>query len=316
VFAITFIFAIIIASVGLGLLPSLGVARTSQGTSATTSGSGGSLTLCPGLTPAQVILNAKAAGAAEEQPPNYDEQLLLGFEQNFTSSISYNVTLRAQNDSFGYGPVYLLNGLTDPGFWYQVGIAWNLAEASGAFYAQGFRFVYEVWNTNTGLSIFPQAGGTLPSRFLASDGDIVQLSLDITRAGQISMSAFDWNTSAKATASYDGFGATEFLANKDRVTGFPTSLLTEWYHVVPYFCSEKAVVYSSSIGLKTAWMRIDEWNLTSVPASQRFNSTLNGQCCVFATAYQGVNFQQPTAFRSLMTNGTAIYANANEFVTP
>jgi hypothetical protein len=36
------------------------------------------------------------------------------------------VTAVAQTDaSSGYGPAYLLNGLTDKGYWYQVGLAWN-----------------------------------------------------------------------------------------------------------------------------------------------------------------------------------------------
>ena len=63
-------------------------------------------------------------------------------------------------------------------------------------------------------------------------------------------------------------------------------------------------------------MRIDEWNLTGVSSSQRFNSSAVGQCCVFTTAYQGVGFQPPETLRSLTTNGTTIYANAHKFVTP
>ena len=41
-----------------------------------------------------------------------------------------------------------------------------------------------------------------------------------------------------------------------------------------------------------------------------------GQCCVFSTGYQGVSFQDPAAFQSLTTNGTTVYANAHEFVSP
>jgi hypothetical protein len=63
-------------------------------------------------------------------------------------------------------------------------------------------------------------------------------------------------------------------------------------------------------------MRIDEWNLTGVLATQRFNSSVTGQCCVFTTAYQGVGFQEPATLRWLTTNGTTIYANAHEFITP
>lgn len=273
--------------------------------------------LCAPLTRAQVLANAKVSNSSSAADPNYDEQMLLGFEQNFTGSISYNVTVRAQNDSFGFGPAYLLNGLTDTGHWYQVGIAWNLAAGPGAQFAPGFRFAYEVWDTNTSTAIFPRAGGTIVTKFHAQDGDLALLKLEITPSGQVSMSAFDWNTSAAATASYNSFGASQFLGFKDRVTGFPTSLLTEWYHALPYFCSKKQVTYSNdSLHLSTAWLRIDEWNLTGISASQRFNSSAMGQCCVFAAGYQGISFNEPSVFQSIGANGTAIYANAREFVTP
>jgi len=49
--------------------------------------------------------------------PNYDEQLGTTFTQDF-SSLAYNVTALAQADADGYGPGYLLNGLTPEGYWY------------------------------------------------------------------------------------------------------------------------------------------------------------------------------------------------------
>ena len=131
------------------------------------------------------------------------------------------------------------------------------------------------------------------------------------------MSAQDWNTSARASASYGGFGATQFLGFREKVSNFPSSLLTEWYHALPFYCSREAVVYSSdSVALDTAWLRIDEWNLTGVSGSQRFNSSVMGQCCVFGTGYQGINFHATAAFQSLATNGTIIYAKSHEFITP
>ena len=326
VFAVAIIIVILVASIGFGVLPS---PRTSSSSSSTSSSptssslstsndaSSGPPILCAGLTPAQVLSNARVANGSAAGNPSYDEQLLMGFERNFTSSIAYNVTIRAQNDSSGFGPAYLLNGLTDTGYWYQVGIAWNLPTGESAGVTQGFRFVYEVWNTNTSLAVYPRTGGTIATRFLAGDGDTVQLSLDLTLAGQVSMTAQDWNTSAHAAASYGAFGATQFMGFKDKVTNFPTSLLTEWYHALPYFCSGGPVVYSNnSVALDTAWLRIDEWNLTGISASQRFNSSDTRQCCVFGTGYQGIDFQRPLAFQSLTTNGTTIYANAHEFVTP
>jgi hypothetical protein len=326
VLAVAIIIAIVIASIGFGVFPSLGTSSSSSfslsgstpSTGISSAGnSSSSISLCSGLTPTQELGNAKAINESAVGVPNYDEQLLLGFEQNFTSSVSYNVTLRAQNDSFGYGPAYLLNGLTDSGYWYQVGIAWNLGEASGGQSIPGFRFVYEVWNTNTDTSVFPLTGGTLPTAFLADDGDVVLLSLNMTADGQIAMSAFDWNTSARATTQFYSFGASQFLSFKNKVSGYPTSLLTEWYHVLPYICSDVPVIYSNdAIPLSSAWMRIDEWNLTGVSTAQRFNSSAVGQCCVFSTANAGINFQEPAVLRSLTANGTTIYANATAFITP
>ena len=52
----------------------------------------------------------------------YDEQLGLTFTQNFYSML-YNVTAVEQSDpTSGAGPAYLLQGLSDMGYWYQVSL--------------------------------------------------------------------------------------------------------------------------------------------------------------------------------------------------
>ena len=56
---------------------------------------------------------------------NYDEQVGETFTQSFTS-MAY-VTAVAQVNSDGIGPAYLLNGLSDKGYWYQVGLSYNWA---------------------------------------------------------------------------------------------------------------------------------------------------------------------------------------------
>ncbi|HUI00494.1 MAG TPA: hypothetical protein VLU99_08370 [Nitrososphaerales archaeon] len=317
---------IVVASFGPGLLVPTARSTSTSGaavSSVTSSASSAASSptspppLCAGLTAAQILANSKAANATGTVPPAYDEQMLMGFEQNFTSGVSYNVTLRAQNDTFGFGPAYLLNGLTDSGYWYQVGVAWDLGTASGGRFVPGFRFVYEVWDTQSGASVYPRNGGTLPARFLANDGDAVLLTLNMTQDGQVAMTASDWNTSSRASAYYGAFGASEFLGFKDKVTSYPTSLLTEWYHVVPYLCDGETVVYSNSaLALASAWMRIDEWNLTGVSTTQFFNSTAVGACCVFDTGTQGVGFSAPAVYESVSTSGTTIYSDAHEFVTP
>jgi hypothetical protein len=320
VLAVAVVFGIVIASIGYGLFPLYGTYATSSTPPSAANSTGGldvQPALCTDLTPAQELSDAKAMNAASAAVPAYDEQLWMEFQQNFTSSLGYNVTLRAQNDSLGFGPVFLLNGLTDAGYWYQVGVGWNLAYGSGSQYYPGFTFLYEVWNASASLPVFPGASGAFPASFSAYDGDTVLLSLGMTAAGQVSLTAFDWNTSARADASYGGFGASHFLGLTDRTPNFPTSLLTEWFHTLPYSCFEEPVVYSNtSVTLGSSWLRIDEWNLTGISGSQGFNSTVSGECCVFSTAIHEVAFQDAATFQRLTTNGTTIYANAHEFVTP
>ena len=295
---------------------STGISSSVVVSSLRSSSAEGPPSLCAPLTPDQNLANSRAANASAGLPRAYDEQMILGFEQNFTS-ISYNVTVRAQNDTFGFGPAYLLNGLTDSGYWYQVGVAWNLGTPSGGQILHGFRFVYEVWNTAEKVSIFPPSRGTFSTSFSANDQDMVLLSLEMAPQGQVSMTAYDLNTSASARASYDSYGATQFLGFKERVTPYPTSLLTEWYHVVPYYCSSVPVVYSNDgPSLNSAWLRIDEWNLTGAMGSRPFDSGVGGRCCVIDTGTQGVGFDDPSAFQSIGSNGTTIYANAHKFVTP
>ena len=56
--------------------------------------------------------------------PNYDVQEVMVFAQSY-SQLEFNVTAVAQCDANGYGPAYLLNGLSNTGYWYQVGINWT-----------------------------------------------------------------------------------------------------------------------------------------------------------------------------------------------
>src|SRR6267143_247654 len=77
----------------------------------------------------------------------YDQQVSMIFTQNF-QALDYNVTAVAQTDSSGYGPAYLLNGLSDTGYWSQVGLAYNWPLASGSGYDSGFHFIWEVFAPN------------------------------------------------------------------------------------------------------------------------------------------------------------------------
>ena len=163
---------------------------------------------------------------------NYDEQLGTTFTQNF-ASLTYNVTAIPQADSEGYGPAYLLNGLSNDNYWYQVGISYNWPNADGG-YAQGFNFNYEVFNP-AGKSVYPNnsggqksfSGGTVNS------GDLVLLDIYISN-GIVSMSAKDWNTGAVAQAAYADNQTASFIGlSSPSSNGFFTGLMTEWYHATP-----------------------------------------------------------------------------------
>ncbi|MEM4093255.1 MAG: hypothetical protein QW837_09485, partial [Conexivisphaerales archaeon] len=82
----------------------------------------------PGLLP--------LAGSARLQSnlpqANWDEQLGESFTQSFTS-MAFNVTAIAQESSYGYGPAYLLNGLSNTGYWYQVGLSYDWPHANGGY---------------------------------------------------------------------------------------------------------------------------------------------------------------------------------------
>jgi len=93
----------------------------------------------PSTTLPQTLNNSTDMRAA------YDDQVFFDFDQNFTS-LSFNVTAVQQNDSFGFGPAYLLDALSIEDYWYQVGISWDWAVNAGLSYFPGFSFNFEAWN--------------------------------------------------------------------------------------------------------------------------------------------------------------------------
>ena len=92
-------------------------------------------------------------GQGAQSPAVYDEQLGMTFPPQAASTIAYNVTAVAQSDPQGYGPGYLVNGLSNGGYWYQVGLTYDWPYISGG-YDSGFNLLYEVFGSN-GPSILP-----------------------------------------------------------------------------------------------------------------------------------------------------------------
>jgi hypothetical protein len=236
-------------------------------------------------------------------PAVYDEQLWLMFPQNFTS-LDYNVTAVEQVDSYGYGPAYLLNGLTDKGYWYQVGLSFDWPYVGGG-YAAGFHFDYEVFN-NTGKSIFPASGYSGLESFSGpvNNGDDVLLNLHFS-SGNVMMYAYDWNTGASANETYTADGANLFQGQTSAASnanGYFTGLMTEWYHPNVYYGGEAKVVYgNTAVALSSGWLGADEY----VPS--------NGTALFVSGQY--VSFFNLTQLHYFTKNGTVEAASGYTFIT-
>lgn len=190
----------------------------------------------------------------------YDEQVGVTFTQDF-SKIAFNVTAVAFTGSDGVGPGYLVNGLTDYGYWYQVGLSYDWPLTSGQV-NPGFSMNYEVFDLS-GSSIDPSNGGGGLQGFsrTVNPGDVVLLSLSFS-SGSVVMRAMDWQTRAISSHSYTAYGSI-FVGLKSSLsqTGFFTGLMTEQYHNSPYYGTGLPVAYNETgTTLSSAWMWMDEWN--------------------------------------------------------
>jgi hypothetical protein len=247
--------------------------------------------------------NAPAPVNSSFPTANFDEQLGFTFTQNF-SGLSYNVTAVEQQDIYGYGPAYLLNGLSNLGYWYQVGLSWDWPIASGG-YAAGFGFNYEVFAPN-GTSIYPQnAGGLENFSGSVNPGDRIGLSLAFSTADVV-MQAVDWETGSIASAVYNSSGASYFVGLPSGISnskGFFTGLMTEQYHVNIYNGSETKVTYSGTSNVSSAWMWVDEFNANT--------STL----VFLKSTVHSVSYASPGRLQYFFFEGATLISNGHEFVT-
>jgi hypothetical protein len=233
----------------------------------------------------------------------YDEQVGVTFTQNF-SKLAFNVTAVTFTDPNGVGPGYLVNGLTDYGYWYQVGLSYNWPYIVGGF-NPGFRMNYEVFD-DRGVSIDPSdgGGGLNPFSGPVRAGDVVLLSLNFS-SGSVVMQAKDWQTNAFSSHSYSAHGNifVGLPLSLSSPLGFFTGLMTEHYHSSPYYGTGVPVRYSeSSAILSSAWMWMDEWNTDTGLSVFRDNITKPVQL-------------DNSVSRYFSSNGTAEMANAHGLVT-
>jgi hypothetical protein len=257
----------------------------------------------PNFHAASASLSGNASVAASTGAA-IDEQIGMTFTQSF-ASLTYNVTAVAQQESDNYGPAYLLNGLTNSGYWYQIGLSWNWAELSGGYDA-GFHANYNVFNSK-GSVVLPSngAGGVMNPTGAINSGDNVGLSL-IFSGGNVLMSIKDWNTGATAQVTYNSESATQFigLSTPANANGFFSGLMTEQYHNNLYTGNEQRVQYSNTAtSLSSAVLWIDEYNVNNLQLQ-------------FGNDSGVVSFSSnPTQYHSYSLGGATEAANANNLIT-
>ena len=233
----------------------------------------------------------------------YDEQLGTTFTQNFTS-LAYTLTAVAQSGTDNYGPAYLLNGLGNTGYWYQIGLAYDWDGSPST----GFQLAYEVYNSS-GFSVFPVNGGGMATFSPVNPGDTVLLSLSFSN-GNVVMQGTDQTTGAQTQKTYPALGATSFTGSPSAIAnsnGFFTGLMTEWWHTTAYYGDEQKVTYNSTgSGIASAWLWIDEF-------SEAPNGTMTG---LFGkNSPSPVSFNNPAQLQSLSSNGATMSENATQFIT-
>jgi len=230
---------------------------------------------------------------------SYDEQVGETFTES-SESLDFVVSAVAQTDSAGYGPAYLLNGLSNAGFWYQVGLSYDWGGSGG-----GFAMIYEVFSPG-GKSVFPLSGSGGLRAFSGPvfPGNWVELRLYFS-GDRVVMSARDLETGAYAMTDYGSEGASYFLGltnSSSNEQGFFTGIMTEEYNAKPYYGPEEAVTYvARGLVLGSAWLWADE------------RDVVNGSTLFQAFTPDPVKLGDwPYPFGA---NGTVEYANSTSLIT-
>ena len=222
---------------------------------------------CSGLNGSQLAANQRVIKSGL-RAAYYDTQYWLDLQGN-QPSLSFSVQAQAKIDSFGYGPGLMVNGVTGQGYWYQVGLTYNWWNYTGLGYAHGFQMFYQVYSTQTGNAVYPYSNGsTSPISFKTlQSGDTVTLSLTIVN-DQVMMQAKDLQTGETIAKSYPAFGSTYFSSTNPQ-SDYTTGVLTEWPHVVPYFCPATLTQFTSNSGtIGSGWVQTNVWNFTGYPRSE------------------------------------------------
>lgn len=188
-------------------------------------------------------------------PARFDQQAVL-FEPTTVRSLSTNVTFSEISDGDGYGPAYLLNGLTNEGFWFQIGTAYNWSIQSGG-YTAGPGVIYAEFS--------PKSSPNSPAqiRFVPAQiglGDKVHLSLGFS-GGRVVLCATDAQRSYQFSKSFDAMGASVFLGTRGASppAAFFSGWMTEWRHGSEYMGPTAWADYSLQPPIAQIYVGFDEW---------------------------------------------------------
>ena len=254
---------------------------------------------------AVIILAMLAVGGrliVDHDLPQFDTQQGLTLAGNF-SSLAYNVTPLSQSNIYGIGQGYLLNGLSNTGYWYQSGVSYNWSKPNGS-HNKGFQVISEVFYPNAS-SINPE-GVTLNSINISS-GDTVLLRMYFS-GNNVIMSLYDWNTGLEKNMSYPAYNATYFIGGPYRngigngttdKSGEFTGLLTEQFYNSDHVGKNREVVYTNYNGATynaSIWYRAG-WHAARNPGTfwSEIGCVFNNRC--------GDNFSKISGFINAL-NGT------------
>jgi hypothetical protein len=222
-----------------------------------------------------------------------DEQLYMAQSGN-SSAVTFHVRAVTQTDSNGYGPGYLVNGITAAGYWYQVGIVYDWPCGSG--YISGFHFFSEVWGPGDTPVL-----GPIAAPVIVGGGDSVNLTLRF-HGSSVVMSASDPMTGMNQSSIFPAENSTVFVGGP--VSGWFTGAMTEWYHSQAYYGGELPVNYTAITPIagndtNEVTLGIDE---IALPASFLFDQTYRVAItcsCYYPFSYEGGTAEVgPDSFQS------------------
>lgn len=216
---------------------------------------------CGGAPQARTPVDTVQPSASSAVMSQYDEQIGLALGEN-TTSLSYDITAVAQTGPSGIGPSYLLSAPSNVGYWYQIGLSYNYPLNKGG-HSTGFAGVAEIFAPD-GTSIYGPVHATFSKKEIKA-GDRITLNISLA-SSNITMSLKDQRLGSTMTFSVDSKGATRFVGASDPAVaklggGVFEGVMTEEYHVHPYFGREQKVTYSPSpkgTVLTPAFMFVDE----------------------------------------------------------